>query len=165
MFDAPLGGEHDPPEVGKDIRCQGILGSTLNDALDEILDEDIHGAIREDNVNSEGMVNHVRINNSMKEKILNEFGASFRNRQRMTKAPAVLLKGRIIYYCRIESRWRIRLDDARIVRRKDLTPKRRRSLRMSLWSMAKDDARNVEGERKPETHSQSLLLNLYNDEE
>lgn len=104
--------------VMNDPSCHGILGLTLQQALqeDEEQEQDFTNAI------------------------LKRLGASIaetQNKQTTTSTTTcALLRGRIDHYNRRNSKWRIVVKDATLRKRYPLDKRRRRKERVSLWQVA-----------------------------
>ena len=86
---------------------------------------------------------------------------------RMKQAPHGIIKGRIKYYQRQGSRWRMEVDDIRIRRRLPLAKIRRKAERPSLWDLSRESRQGKEdlirNDKDAEQTKWSFELLAYND--
>ena len=135
-----------PPDaelVESDISCVGVLGLTLKSCLEEIQIEDISkpSPKRMDDEKVDAILKSLgrAVAESQAEQNSpirnNDGGGSNKKRAVVTAAtaPAALLRGRLDYFNRRNSKWRLVARDVEIRKRGLLDPGRRRREKPSLW--------------------------------
>lgn len=143
-------GPPSPPDaeiVVNDPSCQGILGVTLRQALDELIDEpNKASSTGADGQDTDGSA--VRLTSEMAARVMTSLGAAIAHEQTASalaigggneaKATSVVLKGRLDHYNKRNGKWRLVIRDAKLLKRVPLKRNRRKLERMSLWDVCRE---------------------------
>ena len=170
----PFGDNRKPPpapnadDVSRDLSCQGTIGLTLQQVLDELppniaqLEES-----RSRNGSYEPLLlPPLTMCAASRDRILQSFGESVAESQRKPSGPPVVLRGRVEYYNRLSRKWRLVVKDAELLQRLPLDRYRRRRERPSFWQIAKEQqASNVAKGAVVSSPGEKFRLDLllYND--
>jgi hypothetical protein len=128
-----------PPDaevVARDLSCQGSLGWTLQDALQELHDEEKAEEKKEISVAAP-----LHFGPAVIDRIMRSFGEAVAASQQRTTGPAALLRGRLEHYNRCNNKWRLVVEGAEIRERLplDRNRRKRRHDRPSLWQVAEEN--------------------------
>jgi hypothetical protein len=83
--------------------------------------------------------------------------------QQQTSPPNALMKGRVVYYQRHASKWRIEVDQVHFRRRVPLAKIRRRKEKPSLWQVSRESRSDGGGSSGQPSSNVSFELLAYND--
>jgi hypothetical protein len=149
----------DPETVIGDLSCQGTIAITLRDALREFQQESM-----KDSPNFQFDIDRIMqsfgeaVAQCQQDQYTFEVNAQRNddNNNDVEMAPAALLRGRVNYYNRLESKWRFVVDDVEILPRQPLDKNRRKRERPSLWTLP-------QRKDEPPVKIQRLEILIYND--
>lgn len=162
-----------PPEyTWSDPSCQGILGLTLKEALDELRTEnstekggDCHycnDGSSNDNDNDAYRSDMAALfsNPAMIQQIQRSLGEALQSP--ILDAPAALMRGRIDHYNRHNTKWRWAVDDVEFRPRHALTDRNRpKKTQRSLWDLLEDEDTNdsSQSRKRPKLNLEILAYN------
>ena len=123
----------DPDEVASLAR-KSLLGQSLQDALNEMIQEDAATSHNEDEPPQKKK--RLLLQQHMAKNVLEEFGQTVAHTN-WEAAPAALVRGRLDHYNRMNGKWRIVVRDAQWKRRETLDKNRRKTNPPPLWDATK----------------------------